>query len=71
MTNDRTYLRLPVRDMQALEPKGQSTDGAAPVRDMRDRTILALPVTNIGMPTVSDCFGGSGGGAAEVAGGDE
>ncbi len=64
--NDRTYLRLPVRDMQALEPKGQSTDGAAQVRPLRDRTILALHVAGLGMPEASTGVVGSGGGAVEV-----
>ena len=66
MTNDRTYLRLPVRDMQALEPKGQPSDGETAVRGVRDRTILALPVASLNVPAVPASSGGSGGGALEV-----
>lgn len=66
MSDDRTFLRLQVRDMQALEPKEKPTDGAAQVRPLRDRTILALHVAGLGMPEASTGVVGSGGGAVEV-----
>ena len=67
MSDDRTFLRLQVRDMQALEPKGQSADGKAPVRDMRDRTVLALPVAQLDVPAAPAGTSGRGKGAAGVA----
>ena len=55
--------------MHKLATKEKSTDGAAPVRDMRDRTVLALPISDALMPAVPASRGDGDAGAGEVAGG--
>lgn len=67
MTNDRAFLCLPVRDMLELATQAKPADGAAPVRGVRDRTVVALPVSTINVRAVPASKRGSGKGAAGVA----
>lgn len=53
--------------MHKLATKEKPTDGAAQVRGVRSRTIVALPVAAIGLPAAPDGRGKRGTGAAGVA----